>query len=76
MTKQFVKISCLTSYIDPLGANEMPYKILEINHINFKKFEFPMNLISMLLYDGGLLCIELIGEFLEKPLENISLEKA
>ena len=33
-----------------------------------ENFEFPMNLISMLLYDGGLLCMEWIGIFLEKPL--------
>ena len=32
--------------------------------------KFPMNLISMLLYDGagGLLCMKLIGVFLEKML--------
>ena len=38
-----------------------------------------MNLISMLLYNGGLLCMELIWEFLEKLLVSkiiISLEKA
>ena len=47
-------------YIDPLGVNEMLYNFLEI----MKKF--PMNLISMLFYDGGLLCMEYIEIFLEK----------
>ena len=33
-----------------------------------ENFEFPMNLFSMLLYDGGLVCIEQIEMLLEKLL--------
>ena len=33
-----------------------------------ENFEFPMNLFSMLLYDGGLVCIEQIEMLFEKLL--------
>ena len=31
---------CMVKNIDPLGANEMPYKILEINNIHSKILNF------------------------------------
>ena len=52
-----------------MGTNEKLHKIL-LKLIIFieENFELPVNLISMLLYNGGLLCMECIGIFLEKLL--------